>query len=160
MCSSATSIRGFTLVRGDVNELNADTATQEAVRSDLAQAEAIPERRRTALRRFWRSKTGVLGAFLVLSIALAAIAAPLVAPYNPNTVDLLARMSPPLASGHLLGTDIYGRDLLSRIIWGGRLSLTIGLAATIFSMVIGILTGIAAGYFGGPLDAVIMRIVD
>lgn len=120
----------------------------------------MPERRRMALRRFWRSKTGVLGAFLVLSIALAAIVAPLVAPYNPNTVDLLARMSPPLASGHLLGTDIYGRDLLSRIIWGGRLSLTIGLAATIFSMVIGILTGIAAGYFGGPLDAVIMRIVD
>jgi len=140
--------------------LEAETVTQEVVQSSLARAEAMPERRRMALRRFWRSKTGVLGAFLVLSIALAAIAAPLVAPYNPNTVDLLARMSPPLASGHLLGTDIYGRDLLSRIIWGGRLSLTIGLAATIFSMVIGILTGIAAGYFGGPFDAVIMRIVD
>jgi peptide/nickel transport system permease protein len=130
------------------------------LRSASAATPVVARRRHIALKRFSRSKTGMLGAFLVITIALAAAAAPLIAPYNPDAVDLLARMSPPLTSGHLLGTDIYGRDLLSRLIWGGRLSLAIGLAATLFSMGIGIFTGISAGYFGGRIDSVIMRLVD
>jgi peptide/nickel transport system permease protein len=140
--------------------VNVDTASQEAIQTDLGTAPVIAKRRRTALRRFSHSKTGMLGAFLVLGIAVAALLAPLIAPYDPDSVDLLARMTPPLTSGHLLGTDIYGRDLLSRLIWGGRLSLAIGLAATFFSMGIGIFMGIAAGYFGGFFDSIVMRIVD
>lgn len=140
--------------------MDANTAAHETLQSAPAATQVVSSRRHVAIRRFSRSKTGLLGAFLVIAIALTAVGAPLIAPYNPDAVDLLARMSPPLTSGHLLGTDIYGRDLLSRLIWGGRLSLAIGLAATLFSMGIGIFAGIAAGYFGGRLDSVIMRIVD
>jgi peptide/nickel transport system permease protein len=128
----------------------------------LSEAVELPrhERRWVLARRLWRNKLGVAGGAIVLVITLAAIAAPLIAPYDPDFVDLTGRMKPVGTSGHLLGTDIFGRDLLSRVIWGGRISLTMGLLATVFSASIGILFGIISGYFTGPVDTVIMRITD
>lgn len=118
------------------------------------------ERRWVVANRLWRNKLGIAGGVVVLIIALAAIIAPWISPHDPDFVDLTGRMKPVGTSGHLLGTDIFGRDLLSRIIWGGRISLTMGLAATLFSASIGILFGIISGYFGGWIDTIIMRIID
>lgn len=118
------------------------------------------ERRWVVAHRLWRNKLGVAGGAVVLLIALAAIAAPWISPHDPDFVDLTGRMKPVGTPGHVLGTDIFGRDLLSRIIWGGRISLTMGLAATLFSASIGILFGIVSGYFGGWVDTIIMRIID
>jgi peptide/nickel transport system permease protein len=101
-----------------------------------------------------------MGGALVVSIALAAILAPLVAPHDPDQVNLLLRTKPPGTPGFVLGTDIYGRDLLSRLIWGGRVSLTMGLAAMALSASIGISLGVLTGYLGGRLDTLVMRVVD
>lgn len=103
-------------------------------------------------------------AFLAL-VVLAAIFAPLVAPHDPNTQDILNRLAPPAwqhggSVSHLLGSDELGRDILSRIIYGARTSMLIGLAVVSVTMVIGVLAGLLAGYLGGWVDTIIMRIVD
>ena len=102
----------------------------------------------------------LFGGALVLVIALAAVLAPLVAPHDPDQVNLLLRTKPPGTPGYLLGTDIYGRDLLSRLIWGGRVSLTMGLVAMALSASIGICLGVLSGYLGGRVDTLVMRVVD
>jgi len=83
-----------------------------------------------------------------------------VSPHNPDQVNLALRTKLPGTPGYVLGTDIFGRDLLSRIIWGGRVSLTMGLAAMALSATVGITLGILGGYLGGRLDTVLMRVVD
>jgi peptide/nickel transport system permease protein len=121
---------------------------------------AVRERHFRLWRRFMTHHLGVSGGALVLLIALVAVAAPLVAPHNPDQVNLALRTRPPGTAGYILGTDIFGRDLLSRLIWGGRVSLTMGLAAMALSASVGITLGILAGYLGGRLDTLIMRVVD
>jgi peptide/nickel transport system permease protein len=96
---------------------------------------------------------------------LAALFAPLVAPYHPNDQSLDDRLSPPMwqeggTFGHILGTDKLGRDILSRLIYGARVSLIIAGAVLAISGISGLVIGIVAGYFGGRVDAVLMRIVD
>jgi peptide/nickel transport system permease protein len=108
----------------------------------------------------WQLRMGVFGFMLVLLLVISAVFAPLVATHDPLEQDILARLTPPsfLAGGeeqYLLGTDQLGRDLYSRIIYGARISLTIGLSAVLLSMIIGVLLGLVAGYFGGKIDAVI-----
>jgi peptide/nickel transport system permease protein len=108
----------------------------------------------------WQLRMGVFGFMLVLLLVISAVFAPLVATHDPLEQDILARLTPPsfLAGGeeqYLLGTDQLGRDLYSRIIYGARISLTIGLSAVFLSMIIGVLLGLVAGYFGGKIDAVI-----
>lgn len=110
-------------------------------------------------RRFRRNKLAMLGALIILSLAVAAIIAPLVAPFNPDQQDVLHRLEPP-SRKHLLGTDDLGRDLLSRIIYGTRVSLLVGFVAIGIAIVIGSILGLLSGYFGGWLDTVIMRLVD
>jgi peptide/nickel transport system permease protein len=101
-----------------------------------------------------------LGAGLLALVALAALVGPLVWPVDPIAGDLAATFAPPLAGGHPLGTDQLGRDLLARILAGTRLSLAVILVAGMISAVLGTLLGLVAGYFGGWLDALIMRLVD
>jgi peptide/nickel transport system permease protein len=108
----------------------------------------------------------VLGAlaFILLAI-LVAVAAPVVAPYDPEETDLMVAMRPPSwvedgAPGHVLGTDQLGRDILSRVIYGARISLLVGFVAVLGAGLIGVLLGLAAGYHGGVVDDVIMRIAD
>jgi peptide/nickel transport system permease protein len=109
--------------------------------------------------RFLQHRLAVVGAGLVLVLACLSLAAPLLTPLDPNVQDLAFRLMPP-GPGHWLGTDEYGRDVLARLLYGGRVSLAVGLVAVAIATVIGILLGALAGYFGGWLDQVIMRTVD
>ena len=102
----------------------------------------------------------LLGLILLGLIILIALIAPLIAPYNPIEQNLGAAFTKPLSAGHLLGTDNYGRDELSRIIFGTRLDLQIGFISVIFPFIAGSLLGVTAGYLGGKTDNVVMRIVD
>ncbi len=106
-----------------------------------------------------------LGGALVLAIALCAIFAPLLAPYDPFQQDLMRRLRPPAweargALDHLLGTDNYGRDLLSRLIHGSRISILVGVAAMAISCVLGSALGLLAGFKGGKLEQIVMRAAD
>jgi peptide/nickel transport system permease protein len=96
---------------------------------------------------------------LFLLVCIAAILAPLLAPHDPLEQSILYRLKPPTAE-YLMGTDYYGRDTLSRLIWGARISLTIGLLAIGVAMIIGSLIGLVAGYFGGKTDIIIMQTMD
>jgi len=110
-------------------------------------------------RRFRKNRLAIFGALIILSLALVAVIAPLIAPFNPNHQDILHRLEPP-SRKHPLGTDDLGRDLLSRIIYGTRVSLLVGFVAVGIAIIIGSLLGLLSGYFGGWLDALIMRFVD
>ncbi len=110
-------------------------------------------------RAILRHKVSCLGVIIILLLVLMAIFAPLLAPYNPNEQDLYHVLESP-SRQHLLGTDDVGRDLLSRVIYGSRVSLLVGLLATASSAIIGVLIGLVAGYKGGFIDMITMRITD
>lgn len=113
------------------------------------------------LKRALRRKAPVVAAGVLLLIILMALLAPIVAPADPNAQDLLVRLQAPGAvPGHLLGTDQLGRDVLSRIIFGTRVSLAVGLAAAGFAALIGTTLGLIAGFFGGWVGNIIMRLAD
>ena len=109
-------------------------------------------------RRFKRNKLAVFGMGLAVFLILMAVFANFIAPYDPAAISTDRLASPSLE--HLTGTDNYGRDLFSRIIYGARVSLLISLMALVFSLIIGIGLGATAGYFGGWYESVIMRICD
>jgi peptide/nickel transport system permease protein len=119
----------------------------------------------TLLRRLVRRRTALFGLLVVLVVMLAAAAAPLVAPFDPLEQDIGQRLREPGwqdAQGrvHALGTDHLGRDILSRIIFGSRIALLVGLAAVVISGVLGMIIGLVAGYFGGRMDDFLMRLAD
>jgi peptide/nickel transport system permease protein len=111
-------------------------------------------------RAFARSRSGVLGLSIVAVYLFAAIAGPWIYPRNPLLQDLDAALRGPGQTGYLLGSDELGRDTLSRIIHGARISMTIGLTAVIAAAVVGIPLGLVSGYSGGRFDAVLMRFTD
>ncbi len=111
-------------------------------------------------RRLRRDKVAMACALVLLLILLAAIFAPLVAPVDPAKGSILKRLMPIGTPGHLLGTDELGRDMLSRLIFGGRLSLMMGIAPVFFALLIGSLLGIVSGFVGGRVNTAIMRTVD
>jgi peptide/nickel transport system permease protein len=111
-------------------------------------------------RRLIRDKTAMAAACVLLLLLLAAIFAPLVAPMDPLEGQLVNRLKPIGTPGHLLGTDELGRDMLSRLIWGGRLSLLMGVTPVVMAFLIGSAIGIIAGYAGGWTNTLIMRTVD
>ncbi len=124
-----------------------------------------PTAGRRSLRRLWRLKWGLAAALLLLLIVLVTLAAPWLAPYSPVEVDIQHRLGPPAwmeggKTEHWLGTDQIGRDLLSRMIYGGRVSLLIGVTAVAISSTIGVLLGLAAGYFGSKIDWIIMTLIN
>ena len=110
-------------------------------------------------KRFSRNTLSVIGAAVVLSLITISLLAPFLSPYDPTTIDVYNVLSPP-GKAHWLGTDELGRDLLSRIIWGSRVSLKVGFVAVGIAIMIGILVGSAAGFYGGKVDALLMRFVD
>ena len=112
-----------------------------------------------AISRLIKNKAAMIGAIILFVLILCAIFAPYIAPYSYSFQNLDLGASPP-SSEHLLGTDILGRDLLSRILYGARVSLLVGFVATGVALVIGVSWGIIAGYFGGRIDSIMMRIVD
>ena len=112
-----------------------------------------------AFNRFLRHRLAVGGVVVMLVLILATLLAPLLARHDPLEIDLLApRQAPSVA--HWLGTDLIGRDVWSRLVYGGRTSLSVGILAVGFYVTIGSLLGLLAGYFGGPLDQMIMRLTD
>ncbi|WP_094461779.1 ABC transporter permease [Pannonibacter phragmitetus] len=119
---------------------------------------------RQILRRAFRHKGFLIGFIIVAFTAAVALLAPVLAPHDPYHQDLLMRMKPPVFMGgtweHILGTDQLGRDYLSRLIYGARISLLIGCVAALISAVIGTTLGVLAGYFGGRVDAVVMFILS
>ena len=122
----------------------------------LAEKDGLKEK---LLRMCRQNKLAAFSALVILLIILAAVLAPVLAPYGEAEQDLLNRLAPPSAA-HWLGTDELGRDVFSRILYGSRMSLVIGILPTIISMVVGILLGLVAGYFRGAADYVIMRVAD
>lgn len=116
----------------------------------------LPSRRRS-LNRLPPSLFVGLGAVLLL--ILVAIIGPFLAPYDPINGDMTVSLNPPSLS-HLLGTDLYGRDVFTRILYGSRIALSVGVGSVVASMVIGTMLGMIAGYFSGIAETIIMRIVD
>ena len=112
-----------------------------------------------AIYRLTRNKAAMFGAFILFILILCAALAPWIAPYSYSFQNLELGASPPSAA-HILGTDVLGRDLLSRILYGARISLLVGFVATGVTLVIGVSWGIIAGYAGGKVDSIMMRIVD
>ncbi|WP_434310659.1 ABC transporter permease [Hominifimenecus sp. rT4P-3] len=117
------------------------------------------ENRKKFFRALFKRKIVIIGAVGVGIFVLMAILAPLIAPYDPAAVSLMATNQGPSAE-HLLGTDNFGRDVLSRIIYGARVSLLVGVFAVAIACVIGTFLGMLAAYFGGWVDAVIMRMCE
>ena len=114
----------------------------------------------SAVKRLWReNKLAAASAVVILLFILAAILAPVLTPYTFDGMDLHNRLAPP-SRAHLLGTDEAGRDVLTRMLYGSRVSLLVGIVPTVISMLAGAILGIIAGYSGGRTDAVIMRIAD
>jgi peptide/nickel transport system permease protein len=130
----------------------------------MSVAVALPEATVAAspprLLRLLRDPAAVVGAIVVLAVAICALFAPLLTHVDPNFQDLNATLLPPGSPGHVLGTDNLGRDLLARIIWGSRISATVGICVVAIGGTIGITLGLIAGYAGGAVDAIIGRIVD
>ena len=126
-------------------------------------AAVLPNRTSTSsnkvLRRFLRHRLAMVGVFIMTVLVVLAVFAPYIARYKPEQIDLLGRNQPPNAK-HWLGTDQTGRDVFSRTIHAGRVSLMVGVAAVAISLLIGTTLGAIAGYFGGLTDATIMRFVD
>ncbi len=97
---------------------------------------------------------------VIVIFVVVGVLAPALAPQDPNAQDLVARLQPPLSPGHVLGTDVLGRDVLSRLIYGTRVSLVVGFTAVALAGVLGVVVGLVSGYFGGWVDSVFMRVVD
>ena len=114
---------------------------------------------RDVLHRLTRNKLAMLGLGVVLVLVLAAVFADFVAPYDPDVQDYTNMKAYP-SFAHPLGTDDVGRDTLSRIIYGGRVSLLVSILSIVFGLVVGGIIGVSAGYFGGVYDGVIMRVMD
>jgi peptide/nickel transport system permease protein len=121
---------------------------------------ASPPRRRGAVMDFVRRRPlGALGAVIIVVMALLAATAGWIAPYNPVENDYAAMLSAPSAA-HWLGTDAFGRDVLSRIIYGSRTALMVGLGASLIGATLGSLIGVASAYFGGRVDLAVQRVMD
>ena len=127
--------------------------------TDIAQAEQGTSLWRDAWLRLRRNRLAVFGLTVLLLVIVIAILTPWIAPYGYAQQQLAIGATPPSAA-HWLGTDIYGRDLLTQIMYGGRISLAVGFIATAVALLIGITWGAVAGYVGGKVDAVMMRLVD
>lgn len=112
----------------------------------------------TVFRRFKRHKLALISLVIVVILGLAALFAPIIAPYDPN--EMAGPFSGAPGKGFLLGTDQIGRDVFSRLLYAMRISLLVGIMATLISTVIGVILGLIAGYFGGVADMLIMRFTD
>jgi len=137
----------------------------EVALKGLGAAAAEPTAAQVSLRLLWRLKWGLAAAAVLLLIVASAVFAPWMATYDPLAVDIQHRLAPPAwmdggTPKHLLGTDQIGRDLLARMLYGGRVSLIVGVVAVLISATIGVLTGLAAGYSGRRVDWFVMALVN
>ena len=133
---------------------------QESASSAPGKAVRVPDSHRKAvLRRLYKNPHVVVGATIMLIFILMAILAPILAPHDPFDQVAARRLLPP-GGEHLMGTDNLGRDILSRLMFGARVTLVLSFSATAIGGVIGILIGLVSGYYGGALDSIVMRVID
>jgi peptide/nickel transport system permease protein len=141
----------------------ADGKTPDEALASEIMFEAIPYEARTmsqmAWRAFRRHRPAMIGLLIITLLVLGAIFVPVISPYDPNKTDLDDMLAPPSAQ-HLMGTDELGRDLLTRILYGGRVSLSIGVMAMALAVMVGVVVGGLAGFYGGWIDNMLMRFVD
>src|SRR5271155_4965844 len=139
------------------------TIAAHTSRAIPAIADDVPEFRRSVLRRAWifcrRQPLGTFGMALVIIMALSGLCADWIAPYSPTANDFAAMTEPP-SWNHLLGTDQFGRDLLSRIIFGARTALIVGLSSAFVGGTLGLVLGVGSAYFGGLIDMLMQRVFD
>ncbi len=136
-----------------------------AVSQAVLDREAEPSGLARVLRKLWHLRLGALGGVLILGLLLTAILCPVVSPHDPFEQDIMKRLLPPVwleggSPEHLLGTDHVGRDLLTRILYGSRVSLVVGVCAVLFQILIGVFLGLLAGYYGGRADSAISFLVN
>jgi peptide/nickel transport system permease protein len=112
-----------------------------------------------AARRLRRDKAAIVGLIVIALLILVAIFAPVLAPQSPTDQSFIDKLQGP-SSAHWMGTDEFGRDILSRVIYGSRVALRVGLLPVVIALLIGVTAGLAAGYYGGPTDQVLMRLAD
>ena len=143
--------------------------TQNITESNMIKSKSKVSTSRILKSRFFRmlskSRTGILGLIIVLLVISCAIFAPLIAPYEPTKINTDMLLAAPAwldggSMAHLLGTDHLGRDILSRIIYGSRISLLVGGASVIVAGIVGVTFGLLSGYFGGIIDSFFMRLAD
>jgi len=135
------------------------TATANDLAASAAQLRAYRSPFQQFWRRFRRNKLALLATVYLVVIYVVAATAPLISPHSPEEISLLNRLGNPSVE-NLLGTDENGRDVLSRLLYGSQVSMTLGLLAVILAVTIGTVLGAVSGYFGGRTDAVIMRFTD
>lgn len=135
-----------------------ETATEEARLADL-DGGAVKSTRASVWQRFRRHRLALVGLTILVLLIIGAIGAPVISGSSPYSTDLSAYQNPP-SSDHVLGTDAAGRDVLSRVLYAGRVSLSVGLVAVAIYVTIGVVLGAIAGFYGGWLDSLIMRLVD
>ncbi len=134
-------------------------ASQEAALLVRAAPRASRGLWRDALRRLLRNGPAIVGLVLIAIFVVGAVFAPVIAPYDPAVGNLMNSMKPP-SLAHLMGTDLLGRDEFSRVLYGARISLTVGVVAVTCGLAFGMVVGAVAGGAGGVLDAVLMRVID
>lgn len=115
---------------------------------------------REAVFQLKGNKSAIIGFIIIVSFILMAFLSPWLTPFDPNTQDISIRKTAPFVTSHILGTDDFGRDLLTRIIYGSRISLAIGTISVGISLTFGILIGLISGYYGGWADRIMMRFMD
>ncbi len=154
-------------LRSDKNDPKTKQAEQVAANASQTQVAELGSKRRKSSESYWsvswrifrKNKLGVVCLGIVVLLVLVAILASVIAPYDPNAIDLVNRLQGP-SSAHLLGTDELGRDILSRIIYGDRISLSVGIVSQAIALFIGFFAGVVAGYFGGRVDSVISFVIQ
>lgn len=125
-------------------------------------AEAAPPlpKRASVLRRFMRHKLAVLGVVIILLLMIGSAGAAWIAPFAPDEIDIANRYAAPFTAGHILGSDDLGRDVFTRLLYAGQISLSVGIAAMLVTVIVGFAVGAFAAYYGGWVDTVLMRFTD
>ncbi len=149
----------------EIMSQSSDTPLKTGLQVDEVQERGVWPWLKYVTRLLWRDKAGLLGLIMFMIVVLSAVSASWIAPYNPLKQDLRSAKKPPIwdekgASGHILGTDNLGRDILSRIIYGSRVSLTVGFLGVLIASSFGMLIGLISGYVGGRTDNIIMGFVN
>lgn len=156
------SIRAFHIIDRETDSMHNKGAKQKThLETNMEESQIKPSSPKQEIwRRLKKDKVAVVGgAILILVIALS-LAAPLLTSYHPNAVVMEDRLMPPGSPGHILGTDHLGRDMLTRLLYGGRVSVAVGFIAVGIAMFFGISIGLLAGYFKGIFDILSMRFID
>lgn len=158
-----SSTREFALIdrtfEPNQSELIGSSPEPESPELALGSKAVVRSPGREVVRRFMRDRLAMTGLIVLAIIILMAIFAPIVTQYSPNQIDLRARSQPP-SLDHWFGTDRTGRDIYTRTVYAGRISLLVGLLAVSISVVIALILGSCAGFFGGKVDSIIMRFTD